>query len=82
MEVQKIIAKVEATPVPEVKKVALAYSGGLDSSLAIELLRRSYKVSDIVPINVDLLIHVYILYKFYYLASSKGNSYFLFLTAV
>ena len=54
MEVQKIIAKVENTSVPEVKKVALAYSGGLDSSLAIELLRRRYKVSDIVPINVDV----------------------------
>jgi len=54
MEVQKIIAKVEGTPVPTVKKVALAYSGGLDSSLAIELLRRRYGVSDIIPINVDV----------------------------
>ena len=43
MDVQGIIAKVENTSVPEVKKVALAYSGGLDSSLAVGLLRRRYQ---------------------------------------
>jgi argininosuccinate synthase len=34
--------------------VALAYSGGLDSSLSIELLRRKYKAKEIVPINIDV----------------------------
>ena len=56
MDVKEIEAKVMATPVPEVKRVALAYSGGLDSSLCIELLRRKYNVKDenIVPITCDV----------------------------
>ncbi len=54
MSVEETIAKIEAAPVPIVKKAALAYSGGLDSSLAVELLRRKYKVKEIVPINVDV----------------------------
>jgi argininosuccinate synthase len=56
MNVKEIEAKVFHTPVPKVKRVALAYSGGLDSSLCIELLRRVYKVADkdIVPITIDV----------------------------
>ena len=56
MDLQQIEAKVFGTPVPEVNRVALAYSGGLDSSLCIELLRRVYKVKDkdIVPITIDV----------------------------
>jgi argininosuccinate synthase len=56
MDLREIEAKVFGTPVPQVKKVALAYSGGLDSSLCIELLRRVYKVKDdgIFPITVDV----------------------------
>jgi len=56
MDVKQIEAKVMDTPVPEVAKVALAYSGGLDSSLCIELLRRKYGVDDsgIVPITCDV----------------------------
>jgi len=46
--------KIESTDVPRVKKVALAFSGGLDSSLAIELLRRKYRAREIVAINVDV----------------------------
>jgi len=46
--------KVEACQVPKVTKVALAYSGGLDSSLSIELLRRKYKAKEIFPINIDV----------------------------
>jgi len=46
--------KVESTEVPCVKKVALAFSGGLDSSLGIELLRRKYKSNKIVTINIDV----------------------------
>ena len=56
MDVKAIEAKIFATPVPKVSKVALAYSGGLDSSLCIEILRRVYKVKDsgIVPITIDV----------------------------
>ena len=56
MNLNEVEAKVFGTPVPEVKRVALAYSGGLDSSLCIELLRRVYKVKDkdIVPITIDV----------------------------
>ncbi len=54
MSVDQVIAKVEATSVPKVKKVALAYSGGLDSSLSIELLRRKYKAEQIFPITIDV----------------------------
>lgn len=54
MALKDIIAKVDAAEVPVVKKVALAYSGGLDSSLAVELLRRKYKARKIVPITVDV----------------------------
>jgi argininosuccinate synthase len=54
MALKDIIAKVDAAEVPVVKKVALAYSGGLDSSLAVELLRRKYKAKKIVPITVDV----------------------------
>jgi argininosuccinate synthase len=56
MNVKDIEAKVFGTPVPPVKRVALAYSGGLDSSLCIELLRRKYNVADkdIVPITIDV----------------------------
>ena len=54
ISVDAVWKKIEDTPVPEVKKVALAFSGGLDSSLAVELLRRRYKVDEIVPISVDV----------------------------
>jgi len=56
MDVKKIEEKVMNTPVPQVTRVALAYSGGLDSSLCIELLRRVYKVADknIIPITCDV----------------------------
>ena len=39
---QEVWKKVQAVEVPKVTKVALAFSGGLDSSLSIELLRRKY----------------------------------------
>ncbi|MFH1708215.1 MAG: argininosuccinate synthase [Planctomycetota bacterium] len=46
--------KIVPAPVPAVKKVALAFSGGLDSSLCIELLRRKYKVNEIVAVMADV----------------------------
>jgi len=54
MSIKTIIDKINSTTVPKVKKVALAYSGGLDSSLAVALLRRVYKAKEIVPITLDI----------------------------
>jgi argininosuccinate synthase len=51
MDVEK---KLEGVETPKVKKVACAFSGGLDSTLSIELLRRTYKAEEIVAINVDV----------------------------
>ena len=54
MSIKSLIDKINSTTVPKVKKVALAYSGGLDSSLAVALLRRVYKAKEIVTITVDI----------------------------
>ena len=54
MDIQEILKKIEKTETPKVNKVAVAYSGGLDSSLAIELLRRKYKAKKILPITIDI----------------------------
>ena len=54
MDVKAIEKKIADTPVPKVKKVALAYSGGLDSSLCIKLLQDKYKVEEIILITVDV----------------------------
>jgi argininosuccinate synthase len=54
MDMRTILKKIEKTKAPEVNKVAVAYSGGLDSSLAIELLRRKYKAKKILPITIDI----------------------------
>jgi argininosuccinate synthase len=54
MDFRKILKKIEKTETPKVNKVAVAYSGGLDSSLAIELLRRKYKAKKILPITIDV----------------------------
>ena len=54
MAIEDILKKVAETPVPKVKKVAIAYSGGLDSSLSIELLRRVYRAEEIVAITCDV----------------------------
>jgi argininosuccinate synthase len=54
MDIQEILKKIEKTETPKVSKVAVAYSGGLDSSLAIELLRRKYRAKTILPITLDV----------------------------
>jgi argininosuccinate synthase len=54
MDIRGILKKVNQTETPTVNKVAVAYSGGLDSSLAIELLRRKYKAKKILPITIDV----------------------------
>jgi len=50
----ELLERVEAIPVPRVRKCAIAYSGGLDSTLGIELLRRVYRADTIIPITVDV----------------------------
>jgi argininosuccinate synthase len=54
MDIAGIIRKIEEASAPTVRKVAIAYSGGLDSSLGVELLRRKYRAREIVPITVDV----------------------------
>ncbi|HHT05653.1 MAG TPA: argininosuccinate synthase [Hydrogenispora sp.] len=54
LQIEDILNKIASTPIPKVKKCAIAYSGGLDSTLGIELLRRVYKAEEIVAINVDV----------------------------
>lgn len=54
MAFDEIWKKIEQAEVPQVKKAAIAYSGGLDSSLGIELLRRKYKAGEIVAITADV----------------------------
>jgi argininosuccinate synthase len=46
--------RIEGVTVPRVRKCAIAYSGGLDSTLGIELLRRIYRADTIIPITVDV----------------------------
>jgi argininosuccinate synthase len=53
-EIKNILKKISETETPKVNKVAVAYSGGLDSSLAIELLRRKFKAKRILPITIDV----------------------------
>lgn len=52
--IEEIIKGIDATEIPSVKKCAVAYSGGLDSTLGIALLNRVYKVDEVVPITVDV----------------------------
>jgi argininosuccinate synthase len=49
-----VLQKVRDTPVPQVKKIALAYSGGLDSALCTVLAREKYGAEELVPIMVDI----------------------------
>jgi len=52
--IEQILAKIAATPIPEVRHCAVAYSGGLDSTLGVELLRRVYRAERITAVNVDV----------------------------
>src|SRR5687767_9311000 len=47
------LAKVAATDVADVKKIAIAFSGGLDSTLCIVLAKQKYG-AEVVPITVDV----------------------------
>ena len=41
-------------PIPQVKKVALAFSGGLDSTLAIKLLSEYYGAEEVLAVTVNV----------------------------
>ncbi len=49
-----LIKKLDETPKPKVTKTCLAYSGGLDSALGVEFLRRTYGAEEIVPVMLDV----------------------------
>jgi argininosuccinate synthase len=49
-----LLEKIDATPVKTAKKVALAYSGGLDSTLCAVLAKEKYHVEELIPITVDV----------------------------
>ncbi|MBX5450958.1 argininosuccinate synthase [Thermogemmatispora sp.] len=48
------LQKIEAVEVPGGKRIALAYSGGLDSSLCVKLSQLKYKAQALYAINVDV----------------------------
>jgi len=49
-----LLEKIASTPVRTVKKVALAYSGGLDSSLCAALAHQRYHVEELIAVTVDV----------------------------
>lgn len=54
MTIPLILEKINNTSVKTGQKVAVAFSGGLDSSLAIALLRHIYHAQEIIPITIDV----------------------------
>lgn len=54
MKLDMILEKIQQTTMKTGQKVAVAFSGGLDSSLAIALLRHVYYAKEIIPITIDV----------------------------
>ncbi|HAG99838.1 MAG TPA: argininosuccinate synthase, partial [Ktedonobacter sp.] len=46
--------KISSVSVPESKSIALAYSGGLDSTLCVKLSQLKYHARNLVAISVDV----------------------------
>ncbi len=49
-----LLEKIASTPVKTLKRVALAYSGGLDSSLCAALAHQRYHVEELIAVTVDV----------------------------
>jgi argininosuccinate synthase len=54
MSFSEILEKINSTPIQKGQKVAVAFSGGLGSSLAIPLLKHIYEAKEIIPITIDV----------------------------
>ncbi len=54
MAVSTLQEKIAGTAVPTVQRVALAYSGGLDSALCAYLAREKYGAREVVAVTVDV----------------------------
>jgi argininosuccinate synthase len=54
ISMEEILRKFEGVDIPSVNKVAVAYSGGVDSCLCIELLKKVYHAKEIVAIMIDV----------------------------
>lgn len=54
MLLSEILEKINSTSIQKWQKVAVAFSGGLDSSLAIPLLKHVYGAKEIIPITIDV----------------------------
>jgi argininosuccinate synthase len=48
------LRKIETTEVPQVRKLALAFAGGLDSALCAMLASKKYGAAEIIPILVNI----------------------------
>ncbi|MGN6812395.1 MAG: argininosuccinate synthase domain-containing protein, partial [Thermomicrobiales bacterium] len=48
------LRKVQTTTVPQVRKIALAYAGGLDSTLCALLAKEKYGATEVVALLVDI----------------------------
>ncbi|VVB52347.1 Argininosuccinate synthase [uncultured archaeon] len=53
-DLNQILKKIDESPKPKVKKACLAYSGGVDSTLGVEFLRKIYGCNDIVAVTLDI----------------------------
>jgi argininosuccinate synthase len=48
------LRKISSVEVPQGKSIALAYSGGLDSTLCVKLARQKYHARNLVAISIDV----------------------------
>ena len=47
-------AQPEASPTPRARRVVLAYSGGVDTSVCIPYLKREWGVEEVITLAADL----------------------------
>jgi len=54
LDPKAIEKRIMSEPAKTYSKIAVAYSGGLDSSLGVEIARRKYKAKEVVAVCVDV----------------------------